>query len=98
MFGIRLSDKKGILDIVSLNCINCKREIGLDLKINSLIFDEIITEFVLNSILHHVGMSWITSSNKKMKYNMDENNHQDWFNKGTWYNTSIYLKLHGSTF
>ena len=33
-----------------------------------------------------------------MKYNMEENNHQDWLNKGPWYNTSIFLKLHGSTF
>ena len=33
-----------------------------------------------------------------MKYEMDENNNQDCSNKGPWYNTSIYLKLHGSTF
>ena len=33
-----------------------------------------------------------------MKYEMDENNHQDWLNKGTWYNTSICLKLHGNMF
>ena len=53
---------------------------------------------MLNEILHHVGMSWITSSNKEMKYEMDKNNHQDWLNKGPWYNRSICLKLHGSTF
>ena len=29
---------------------------------------------------------------------MDENNHQYWLNKGPWYNTSICLKLRGSTF
>ena len=29
---------------------------------------------------------------------MDKNNHQDWLNKGPWYNTSICLKLHGSMF
>ena len=29
---------------------------------------------------------------------MDENNHQDWLNKGPWYNTSIYSKLYGSRF
>ena len=33
-----------------------------------------------------------------MEYEMNENNHQDWLNKGPWYNTSIYLKLHGSMF
>ena len=29
---------------------------------------------------------------------MDKNNHQDWLNKGPWYNTSICFKLHGSRF
>ena len=98
MFEIRLCYKKVILDVVSLKCINFKRETGLYSKINSWLFDEIITKFVLNAILYHVGMSWIIISNKEMKYDMDENNHQDWFNKGPWYNTSICLKLHGSKF
>ena len=57
-----------------------------------------ITKFVLNSILHHVGMSWITRSNKEMKYEIDDINHQDWLNKGTWYNTVIFSRLHGSLF
>ena len=57
-----------------------------------------ITKFLLNAILHHAGMSWIFSSNKEMKYEMDKNNHQYWLNKGPWYNTSICLKLHGSIF
>ena len=29
---------------------------------------------------------------------MDKTNHQYWLNKGSWYNTSICLKLHGSRF
>ena len=33
-----------------------------------------------------------------MKYEIDKNNHQDLLNKGTSYNTSICLKLHGSMF
>ena len=57
-----------------------------------------ITKFVLNEILHRVGMSWIISSNKEMKYEINKNNHQDWLNKGPWYNTSICLKFYGSTF
>ena len=61
-------------------------------------FEEMVTKLVLNAILHHVGMSWIISSNDEIKYEMDQNNHQDWFNKGPWYNTSIYLKSHGSIF
>ena len=98
MFEIRLSYKKVILDVIYLKCINCKRETGLDLKTSSLIFDEITTKFLLNAILHHVGMSWIIISNKEMKYDMDKNNHHYWLNKGPWYSTPICLRLHGSTF
>ena len=98
MFEIRLSYKEGILDIVSLKCINFKRETGLDSKTNSWVFDEVITIFVLNAILHHVRMSWIISPNKVMRYEMDKNNHQDRLNKGPWYNTSICSRLHRSRF
>ena len=65
MFEILLSYKEGILDIVSLKCINCKRETGLYSKTSfTWMFDEVITKCVLNEILHQVGMSWIISSNK----------------------------------
>ena len=84
------------MDVISIRCINCKIESGLFLK--NTTFDEIITKFVLNEILHHVGMSWIISSSKERKYEIDENNHRYWLNKGTWYNASIYLKLYGITF
>ena len=98
MIELRLSYKERILDVVSLKCINCKRETGLDLKTNSLVFDKIITKFVFNAILHHFYMSWIISSNKEMKYEIDKNNHKYFLNKVPWYNTSICLKLHGSMF
>ena len=79
--------------------MNCKRETGLDSKTNfTWVYDEIINKFLLNTMLHHVGMSWIISSNQEMEYEMDENNHQDWLNKGLWYNTYICSKLHGSRF
>ena len=29
---------------------------------------------------------------------MNKTNHQDWLNKGPWYNTSICSKLYGSMF
>ena len=97
MFEIRLSYKEGILDIVSLKCINYKRGTGLDSKTTfSWVYDELITNLLLNTILHHFGMSWIIILSKEMKYDTDVNNHQDWLNKGPWYNTPIYLKLHGS--
>ena len=55
MFELCLNDKEGKLDVISIGCINCKIETGLFLKNNT--FDEMITKFVLNAILYHVGMS-----------------------------------------
>ena len=57
MFELRLSYKEGNLDVVYLRCIHCKRETGLFLESNSLVFDDIITKFVLNAIFHHAVMS-----------------------------------------
>ena len=50
-------------------------------------------------MLHHVGMSWIISSNLEVEYEMNtESNHLDWLNKGPWYNKNICSKLHGIRF
>ena len=57
-----------------------------------------ITKFVLNAILHHVGMLWIICSKKEIFYEIDKRNHTDWLNKGPWYNTYICSKLHGKIF
>ena len=57
-----------------------------------------ITKFVLNAILHHVGMSWIICSNNKVFYEIEGNNHPYWFNTVPWYNTAIYSKCHGQLF
>ena len=57
-----------------------------------------IPKFVLNKILHYVGMSWIIISNDETKYEMDKSNHHDWLNKGPWYNTAICSRFHGSLF
>ena len=57
MFEIRLSYGDKELDVLSIKCINCKRETVLDSKTNfTWVYDEIITKFVLTEILHHVGM------------------------------------------
>ena len=62
---------------VSIKCINCKRETGLNSETSfSRVFDEVINKSVLNAIFHNVFMSWIISSNQETNYEMDENNHQ----------------------
>ena len=69
MFEIRLSCGDDDLDIVSLKFINCKKETGLNTETGfNWIYDEVVTQFVLNAMLHHVGMSWIISSKKEIDY------------------------------
>ena len=96
MFELRLNYDEKKLDFISIRCIHCKRETVSYLK--NTTFDEMITKFMLDAIFHHVGMLWIISSNKEMKYKINENNHQDQLNKPPWYNISICLKLQGSMF
>ena len=96
MFELRLIDDGDKYESISIRFINCKKEIGLYLETSTL--EELITKFVLNLILHHVGMLWRICSNKEMLYEIDESNHPYWLNKGPWYNTSICSRLHGSLF
>ena len=100
MFEIRLSCGDDDLGIISLKCINCKKEIGLNSENGfTWVYDEVITQFVLNAMLHHVGMSWIISSKKEMGYDKYTNsNHLDWFGTCPWYNQNICSKLHGIKF
>ena len=82
------------MNIIAIRCINCNKETGLYFRN----IEGIIIRYVLNSILHHVGMSWIICSNKEMFYEIENNNHPDWFNKGPYYNTDICSKFHGKMF
>ena len=57
----------------------------------------IITTFVLNTMLHHVGMIWIIENHEDLKYDMEIQN-SDWMTYGPCYNTYICKKLHGKVF
>ena len=43
---------------------------------------------MLNTLLHHVGISWIIETHEQLKYDTEKND-PDWITGGTWYNTSI---------
>ena len=64
MFGIRMTVGDDHVDEVSLMCINRKIKTHLQLKYGKELYDKMITTFVMNSMLHHVGMSWMISSKK----------------------------------
>ena len=84
------------MEAIAIKCSNFHINTGLYLKREKV--KETITQFVLNTVFHHVGLSWIISSNKEMKYDTKINNHNNWLNKGPYYNTDIYYKLHGTAF
>ena len=62
MFELRLIDDRDKVEAIAFRCINCKKETGLYL--GTSILEEMIIKFVLNTILHYVGMSWIICSNE----------------------------------
>ena len=92
MFEICLSFGDVDLDSVSSKCINCKRE--TDFKNKSIFeefYDKIITLFLMNSMLHHVDMSWIISSEEKIDYdNFTNSKNLGWYDTGPWHK-NIYI-------
>ena len=60
-------------------------------------YQEIITTFSLNTMLHNVGMIWTIENHEYLKYDMDILS-SDLLIGGTWYNTYICKRLHGKLF
>ena len=89
-----------ILVLLSLKCINCKKETGLKSKTGfKEFYDKIITPFVINAMLHHVGMSWIICYKKETDYdNYINSKNLSWFDTGPWHNKNICSKFYGTTF
>ena len=56
-------------------------------KLNTT-YQDIITSFVLNTILHYVGMLCIIETHEQLQYDMEKHN-SEWMTGGPWYNTSI---------
>ena len=82
------------LETVSLKCINCQKETCLKSKTGfEEFYDKIITPFVMNAMLHHVGMSWIIYSKKEMDYDNYTNRKKlSWFDTGPWHIKNICSK------
>ena len=70
-------EEENVLEAIYIKCSNFHISTGLRLKDKKV--EETITQFVLNLVLHHVGLSWIISSNKQMIYETKENN-PGWLN------------------
>ena len=46
----------------------------IDVNMLNTTYQDIITTFMLNTIIHHVVMLWIIETHEKLKYYMDKNN------------------------
>ena len=66
----------------------------IDVDLLETTYQEIITTFVLNTMLHHFGMMWIIENHEEIKDDLDILN-SDWLTGGPWYNTYICKELHG---
>ena len=57
-------------------------------------YKDIITSFMLSTVLQYVGMPWMIETHEQFKYDMVKHN-LDWITGGPWYNTSIFLNYMG---
>ena len=69
----------------------------IDIDIMNTTYQDIITSFLLNTMLHHVGMLWIIEAHEKLQYDMYKHI-SDWMRGDPWYNTYICKKLYGKVF
>ena len=69
----------------------------INLDISGTDYQEIITTFVWNTMLHNFRMIWIIEIHEYFKNDTDLKN-SDWVTGGPWYNTYICKKLHGKVF
>ena len=60
-------------------------------------YQDIITTFVLNKMLHHVSMILIIETHEQLQYDMDKQN-SECMTGGPWYNKYICKTLHGKLF
>ena len=56
-------DDQNKVENIATRCGNCGKETGLYTKRIDTNYKDIITSFVLNKMLHHVGISWIIKKN-----------------------------------
>ena len=83
------------VNIIAIRCSNFGKDIGLSMNNINTNYKDIIASFLLNTLLHHVGMSWIIEINEKLKYDIYKHN-KDRITGGHWYNKYACKKLYGT--
>ena len=83
------------MDNIGIRCSNCGKTTGLSVKNTK--YKDMATRFILDSVLHHVCLSWIIETSHQLEYDIYKHN-PDWITYGPWYNTYMCTKLHVTVF
>ena len=59
---------------IAIRCSSCRKETMIYVDNLNTTYQDIITTFVLNKMLHHVGMLWIIETHEQLQYDMKNNN------------------------
>ena len=59
---------------VAIRCSNFGKETMIDVDNINTTYQYIFTTFVLNTMLHRVGLCWIIENHEQLKYDMDIQN------------------------
>ena len=64
MFQMRLwyykeNLEENVVETIAVSCSNCGETTGLYVKNTNTNYNNMITKFLFNIVLHHVGMPWI---------------------------------------
>ena len=74
-------DYQNDVKIIAIRCSNCGKETGLSMNNMNTNYEYIITSFVWNILLQHVGILWIIEAHKQLKYDIYKHN-QYWIRCG----------------
>ena len=72
---------KNASETIALRCSNCVIETMIDIDIMNTTYQNIFKTFVLNIMLHHVGMLCIIETHEQLQYDMDKHN-SEWMTGG----------------
>ena len=68
--------KKGLK--IAIRCSNCEKETMIYVDMLKTTYQDIITTFILNKMLHHVGMLEIIETHEKLQYDMEVKIQNGW--------------------
>ena len=66
--------EKNTAEKIAIRCSNCGRETMIDVDNLNTTYQDKITTFVFNTMLHHVGMLWILEINEHLQYDTEKHN------------------------